>query len=143
MVSITFQSFMHLLLQNIIIEIINKNNEIFIAFLLSAASLTCFRCVSGRCQTSSTYFGTVKTCNGFDPVCIRQSNEDGEITRDCQYSFNYAPLKGLDGQCIEFKGKHTCYCTGDKCNSSLENKPVTLILVLAFTVSMFWLSLFR
>ena len=135
MVSIIFQSFMHFLLNNII-EIINKNNEILIVFLFSAAALTCFRCVSGRCQTSSTYFGTVKTCNGFDPVCIRQSNEDGEITRDCQYSFNYAPLKGLDGTCIEFKGKHTCYCTGEKCNSSLENKPMILILVLTFGVSM-------
>ena len=100
-------------------------------------SLKCFRCVSGKCQTSSTYFGTEKTCNGFDPVCIRQTRGDGNVTRDCQYSFNYAPLKGLDGQCITFKEKETCFCTGDKCNASFENQPILVILVVTFGMSVF------
>ena len=103
-------------------------------------SLKCFRCVSGKCQTSSTYFGTEKTCNGFDPVCIRQTRGDGNVTRDCQYSFNYAPLKGLDGQCITFKEKETCFCTGDKCNVGFEKQPILVVLVLTFGMSVFFES---
>jgi len=105
-------------------------------------SLKCFRCVSGKCQTSSKYFGTEKTCTGFDPVCVRQTRGDGNVTRDCQYSFNYAPLKGLDGQCITFKGKETCFCAGDKCNVGFENQPIFVVLVLTFGISVFLKALY-
>ena len=98
-------------------------------------SLKCFRCISGKCQTSSRYFGTEKTCTGFDPVCIRQTRGDGNVTRDCQYSFNYAPLKGLDGQCITFKERETCFCTGDKCNAGFKKQLTLVVLVLTFGMS--------
>ena len=107
-----------------------------VIYKIAALSLKCFRCISGKCQTSSTYFGTEKTCNGADPVCVRQTRGDGNVTRDCQYSFNYAPLKGLDGQCVGYNGKQTCYCTGDKCNSSLENQPVLVVILMTFGISM-------
>ena len=112
------------------------------AISILVLSLKCFRCVSGKCQTSSTYFGTEKICTGFDPVCIRQIRRDGNVTRDCQYSFNYAPPKGLDGQCITFKEKETCFCTGDKCNIGLENQPILVVLVLTFGISVFLKALY-
>ena len=104
-------------------------------YTIVVLSLNCFRCISGKCQTSSTYFGTEKTCNGFDPVCVRQTRGDGNVTRDCQYSFNYAPLKGLDGHCVAYNGKETCYCTGDKCNLGHENLPVLAVILFSFAIS--------
>ena len=99
-----------------------------------ASSLKCYECTSGNCLTSTSSFGIEKTCGGSDPVCVKQISRK-RVIRTCENSNTYAPLRPLAGQCLEYKGKTTCYCTGDKCNSGHEITPILFAIFMPFLLA--------
>ena len=98
------------------------------------SSLKCFGCKSGKCLTSPESFGSEITCNGNDPVCVKQV-DGNKVVRVCEYSNSYAPLRPLAGQCLEYNGKRTCFCTEDKCNSVTGITPMIFLIMMAFFLS--------
>jgi hypothetical protein len=95
------------------------------------SSLKCFGCISGKCLTSPESFGSEITCNGNDPVCVKQV-DGNKVVRVCEYSNAYAPLRPLSGQCLAYKGKETCFCTEDKCNSVPVITPMLFLIMMPF-----------